>query len=112
VRTTSPPLAPGAWWFGIKARDNAGNWTDAAVLGPFVVTGVAPACTVPRLRGLTLAAAKRSLARKGCAIGRVSRAYSKRVRRGRVMHQRPGPGLRLRRGAKVSVVLSRGRRRR
>jgi subtilisin family serine protease len=112
VRTTSAPLAPGAWWFGIKARDNAGNWTDAAVLGPFVVTGVAPVCTVPRLRGLTLTAAKRSLAKKGCALGRVSRAYSKRVRRGRVIQQRPRPGLRLRRGAKVAVVLSRGRRRR
>ena len=112
VRTTSPSLAPGAWWFGIKARDNAGNWTEAAVIGPFVVTGVAPVCTVPRLRGLTLTGAKRSLAKKGCALGRVSRAYSKRVRRGRVLQQRPGPGLRLRRGAKVAVVLSRGRRRR
>jgi subtilisin family serine protease len=109
VRTTSPSLAPGAWWFGIRARDNAGNWTDAAVLGPFVVTGVTPVCTVPRLRGLTLNVARRSLAKRGCALGRVSRAYSKRVRRGRVVQQRPGPGLRLRRGAKVAVVLSRGR---
>ena len=112
VRTTSLPLAPGAWWFGIRARDNAGNWTDAAVLGPFVVTGVTPVCTVPRLRGLTLAVAKRTLAKKGCALGRVTRAYSRRVRRGRVVQQRPGPGLRLRRGAKVAVVLSRGRRKR
>ncbi|MGH3079692.1 MAG: S8 family serine peptidase [Gaiellaceae bacterium] len=112
VRTTSPSLAPGAWWFGIKARDNAGNWTEPTVIGPFVVTGVAPVCTVPRLRGLTLTGAKRALAKKGCALGRVSRAYSKRVRRGRVVQQRPGPGLRLRRGAKVAVVLSRGRRRR
>jgi hypothetical protein len=112
VRTTSAPLAPGAWWFGIRARDNAGNWTDAAVLGPFVVTAVTPVCTVPRLRGLTLVVAKRTLAKKGCALGRVTRAYSKRVRRGRVLQQRPGPGLRLRRGAKVAVVLSRGRRNR
>lgn len=112
VRTTSPQLAPGAWWFGIRARDNAGNWSDAAVLGPFVVTGVTPVCTVPRLRGMTLAGAKRSLAKQGCAVGRVTKAYSKRVKRGRVVQQRPGPGLRLRRGTKVAVVLSRGRRRR
>jgi chitodextrinase len=112
VRTTSAPLAPGAWWFGIRARDNAGNWTDTAVLGPFVVTGVTPVCTVPRLRGLTLVVAKRTLAKKGCSLGRVTRAYSKRVRRGRVLQQRPRPGLRLRRGAKVAVVLSRGRRKR
>ncbi|HEV3478296.1 MAG TPA: S8 family serine peptidase [Gaiellaceae bacterium] len=111
-RTTSTPLEPGAWWFGIRARDNAGNWTDATVIGPFVVTGTAPVCTVPRLRGLTLAAAKRSLRSRGCRLGRVTKAYSRRVRRGRLVAQRPGPGLRLRRGAKIAVVLSRGSRRR
>jgi subtilisin family serine protease len=111
VRTTSPRLDSGAWWFGIRSRDNAGNWSDAAVLGPFVIVGAAPVCTVPRLRGLTLLGAKRALVKKGCALGRVTRAYSRRVRRGRVLAQRPGPGLRLRRGAKVAVVLSRGRRR-
>ena len=112
VRTTSPRLDSGAWWFGIRSRDNAGNWSDAAVLGPFVVVGAAPVCTVPRLRGLTLLGAKRTLVKKGCVLGRVTRAYSRRVRRGRVLAQRPGPGLRLRRSAKVAVVLSRGKRRR
>jgi subtilisin family serine protease len=112
VRTTSPTLDPGVWWFGIRSRDNAGNWTDPAVLGPFVITAVTPVCTVPRLRGLTLLGAKRALAKRGCRVGRVTRAFSRRVRRGRVVAQRPGPGLRLRRGTKVAVVLSRGRRKR
>jgi subtilisin family serine protease len=112
LRTTSAKLETGAWWFGIRARDNAGNWTDTAVLGPFVITGATPVCTVPRLRGLTLIGAKRSLAKRGCALGRITKGYSRRVRRGRVVAQRPGPGLRLRRGAKIAVVLSRGRRRR
>ena len=112
VRTTSPRLDPGAWWFGIRARDNAGNWTEPTFLGPFIITGVTPVCTVPRLRGLTLLGAKRSLVRRGCALGRVTKAYSRRVRRGRVVGQRPAPGLRLRRGAKVAVVVSRGRRKR
>ena len=111
VRATSPALQPGAWWFGIRARDNAGNWTDAAVLGPFVITGTAPVCTVPRLRGLSLAVAKRTLAKRGCALGRVSRAYSRRVARGRIVGQKRAPGLRLRRGAKVAVTVSKGRRR-
>jgi subtilisin family serine protease len=110
VRTTSAALQPGAWWFGIRARDNAGNWTETTVIGPFVITGTTPACTVPRLRGLNLAAAKRSLSARGCRIGRITRAYSRRVRRGRIVAQRPGPGLRLRRGAKIAVTLSRGRR--
>jgi subtilisin family serine protease len=110
ARTTSPRLENGAWWFGIRARDNAGNWSDTVVLGPFVVTGVTPVCNVPRLRGLTLVGAKRQLKKRGCALGRVTRAYSRRVRRGRVIAQKRQPGLRLARGAKIAVVLSRGRR--
>jgi subtilisin family serine protease len=112
VRRTSPRLAPGRWWFGIKARDNAGNLSGPVTLGPFVITARPPVCTVPRLRGLTLIGAKRALIKKGCALGRISRSHSRRVRRGRIVAQRPRPGLRLRRGAKVAVELSRGRRKR
>jgi subtilisin family serine protease len=112
VRTTSRRLAPGRWWFAIRARDNAGNWSGPVRLGPFVITARPPVCTVPRLRGLTMIGAKRALVKKGCRLGRISRTYSRRVRRGRIVAQRPRPGLRLRRGAKVAVVLSRGRRRR
>jgi subtilisin family serine protease len=108
-RVTSPHLDAGAWWFGIRSRDNAGNWTDTTVLGPFVITNVAPVCSVPRLRGLTLAAAKSRLVKAGCALGLVAKAFSRRVKRGRVIAQRPAPGLRLRRGAKVRVTVSRGR---
>ncbi len=109
-RRTSARLAPGSWWFGIRARDNAGNWSNTVVLGPFVITGVPPVCNVPRLRGLTLIGAKRLLVKRGCGLGRLARAYSRRVPRGRVIAQRRAPGLRLSRGAKVGVVLSRGRR--
>ena len=110
-RVTSPRLDAGAWWFGIRSRDNAGNWNETTVLGPFVITNVQPVCSVPRLRGLTLAATKARLAKAGCALGPVARAYSRRVRRGRVIAQRPAPGLRLRRGARVRVTISRGRAR-
>jgi thermitase len=109
-RTTSPQLAVGAWWFNIRARDNAGNWSDTVSLGPFSIRGGPTACAVPRLRGLTLVAAKRLLVKRGCALGRVSRVRSRRVARGRVVAQRPAPGIRLARGARVRVILSRGRR--
>ena len=68
-------------------------------------------CAVPRLRGMTIAAARRALVRRNCRLGKVTRAYSARVRFGRVSLQRPAAGRRLVRGAKVSVVVSRGRRR-
>jgi subtilisin family serine protease len=108
-RTRSKRLDPGSWWFGIRARDNAGNWSTTVVLGPLVITGRSPVCTVPRLRGLTLIGSKRLLVKRGCALGRISRAYSRRVARGRVIAQKRTPGLRLKRGAKVGVVISRGR---
>jgi beta-lactam-binding protein with PASTA domain len=100
----------GAWWFNIRARDNAGNWSDTVSLGPFSIRSGPTACVVPRLRNLTLVSARRLLAKRGCSLGRVTRARSRRVRRGRVIAQRPAPGLRRARGAKVRVVLSRGRR--
>jgi hypothetical protein len=110
-RTTSPRLEVGIWWFNVRARDNAGNWSDTVSLGPFSIRGEPTACVVPRLRGLTLVGAKRLLAKRGCSLGRVTRVRSRRVSRGRVVAQRPAPGLRRARGARVAVVLSRGRRR-
>ena len=109
-RATSSQLGVGAWWFNIRAVDNAGNWSDTVSVGPFSIRVGPVACAVPRLRGLKLLAAKRLLAKKGCSLGRVTRVRSRRVARGRVVAQRPASGLRLARGARVRVVLSRGRR--
>ena len=109
-RTTSPRLGVGAWWFNLRARDNAGNWSDTVSIGPFSIRSGPTACSVPRLRGLTLAGAKRVLVKRGCSLGRVSRVWSRRVARGHVVAQRPAPGLRRARGARVAVVLSRGKR--
>ena len=68
-------------------------------------------CVVPTVKGRTLAAARRAIVAARCTVGRVSRAYSRTVRSGRVVSQTPRPRLRLRRGAKVNLVVSRGTRR-
>ena len=68
-------------------------------------------CVVPSLRGRTVAQARRSLGAARCALGRVTRAYSVKVRSGRIIGQSRRPGARLPRGTRVSVVVSRGRRR-
>ena len=65
-----------------------------------------PSCVVPRLRGKTLAAAKRALKKAHCAIGKVTKRASKK-RPGRVISQSRRPGRKLRNGAKVGVVLAR-----
>jgi beta-lactam-binding protein with PASTA domain len=66
---------------------------------------------VPNVKGKTLAQARRQLAAKRCALGRVTRAYSAKVRKGKIISQSRRPGTRLARGTKVAVRLSRGRRR-
>src|SRR5207248_2842097 len=40
--TTSPPLADGQWWFHLRTRDNAGNWSTPVHLGPFSLDTTVP----------------------------------------------------------------------
>lgn len=65
-------------------------------------------CVVPNVKGKTLGAARKAIARAHCTLGKVRLAYSANVRRGRVIAQRPAKGARLRSGAKVNLVVSRG----
>lgn len=69
-------------------------------------------CRVPSVRRKTLRAARSALVRAGCALGRVSRAYSTRVRAGRIIAQSRRSGAQLPRRTRVNVVVSRGKRRR
>lgn len=69
-----------------------------------------PSCKVPNVRTLLLAAAKRALVRAHCALGRVTRAFSSTVQKGRVVSQRPGPGAVRPEHAPVGLVVSSGRR--
>jgi subtilisin family serine protease len=112
--TTSLPRGA-TYYFHLRTRDNAGNWSAGIHLGPFVLTPAAPPpppvvrCVVPRVTGKTLAAARTALTRSRCALGRVTKRRS-RVRKGRVVAQSVRPGTRRPRGSRVGVTLSRGRR--
>jgi subtilisin family serine protease len=68
-------------------------------------------CVVPNVKGKTVAQARRLLASRHCALGRVTRAYSAKVKRGRIIKQSRPVGVRLARGMRINVVVSRGRRR-
>jgi hypothetical protein len=68
-------------------------------------------CVVPNVKGKTVGRARTLFASKRCKLGRVTRAYSQKVGFGKVISQSRRPGMRLARGAKVNVVVSRGRRR-
>jgi hypothetical protein len=64
-------------------------------------------CNVQELRRQTLKAAKRTLARVNCRVGKVSFAYSRTIK-GLVIGQKPKLGAVLPAGSAVAVVVSRG----
>ena len=66
---------------------------------------------MPKLKGKRLSAAKLALKAHDCSVGKISRAFSKHVKKGRVISQRPKPHKLLRHGAKVRLTVSKGRKR-
>jgi PASTA domain/Divergent InlB B-repeat domain len=68
-------------------------------------------CLVPSVRHLTLGNARSRLGAYSCRAGAIVHAYSPHVKKGLVISQRPNSGTRLAKGAKVRLVLSRGKRR-
>jgi hypothetical protein len=67
-------------------------------------------CLVPKLKGKTLKQAKAALSAHYCSLGNVKHAFSSKVKKGRVVSQKPNPGKTLGHGAKVGVVISKGRK--
>ena len=65
---------------------------------------------MPNVVGKTLSAARRALARKHCRLGRIGHAFSTKRKKGLVISQKPRAGARRASGAKVNVVVSKGRR--
>lgn len=103
--------------FRIRVRVNAhghGGFASAhSPLTGLVLGRRAPQqafCRVPRLTGRTLKAARATLARSRCRLGKVARVRSRR-KAGVVIGQSPRPGTRLRAGGRVNVRVSLGRRR-
>jgi pimeloyl-ACP methyl ester carboxylesterase len=64
-------------------------------------------CVVPRLRGLTSAAATAKLAKANCEVGRVRVRAARGSRPGRVLRQSRKPSARLRAGTPVDLVVGR-----
>jgi serine/threonine-protein kinase len=67
-------------------------------------------CIVPRLKGKTLRAARSRARRAHCSLGKVKRVFSTRVKKGRVVSQKPASGRRLRGHSRLRLEISRGKR--
>ena len=68
-----------------------------------------PACIVPKLKGRTIKAAKSALTKAHCKEGKVSKKFSN-VKPGRVISQKPGSGKHEPAATKVSLVVSKGKK--
>ena len=82
-------------------KSTQGVWTTKAL-----------SCTVPKLTGLTVSAARSRLSAASCALGKQHSAYSTKVRKGRVISQARRAGTILSAGSKVDVTVSKGKRHR
>lgn len=71
-----------------------------------------PVCVVPNVKRESSIGAKLKIIYAHCALGRVHQAYSRKVEQGRVISQRPKPGVRLPARSRVNLVFSKGRRHR
>jgi uncharacterized delta-60 repeat protein len=83
-----------------------GGDSPAFGLARYLVT---PGCRVPDVRSRLLQRAKAALVSAGCSVGAITRGFSKKVKRGRVISERPRPGSGLPELAKVRLVVSKGR---
>jgi predicted NUDIX family NTP pyrophosphohydrolase len=68
-------------------------------------------CAVPDVRRKQLAAAREEIVQSNCRLLRVDARYSRTIKAGRVVAERPMPGTVLPKGGKVDIVVSRGPKR-
>lgn len=88
-----------------------GQGTDyAAADGAPQSFRVYAACVVPNVKGKKLKAAERAIAGHSCRVGKVTHALSAKVQKGFVISQKPKAHNRLKHGAKVSLVVSKGKK--
>jgi len=66
---------------------------------------------VPNVKNKPLAVAKRAIFARHCRVGKIRRAYSKVVKKGRVISETPKPRTVLPNHGKINLVVSRGRKR-
>jgi hypothetical protein len=83
--------------------------TEAVVADTLEVLHSFTPCVVPKLKGKTLSQAKAALKTAYCALGKVTKAKSKTVKKGRVISSKPAKGTKPF-GTLVNLKVSKGKR--
>jgi hypothetical protein len=112
--TLSAAAASGSTFAGWSGACLGSSTCKVAMSAAMSVTAtfnkVPKACVVPKVKGKSLKAAKRAIKAHHCRVGKIKRTFSKKVKKGHVISQKPKPGKRLKHGAKVKLAVSKGRR--
>jgi hypothetical protein len=100
LTATAPSSAPGA--VSVSVSTIAGTATAVQSFTYIASSETAPACTVPKLKGKKLKAAKKALLRAECRLGKV---IGKTGKSAKVKKQKPAPGTVIAPGGMVNVTL-------
>jgi hypothetical protein len=95
----------------VTATNAVGSASALSSLTPVVRATPTRRCVVPKVRGKSLRAARAAITRGHCRVGRVRMTFSSRIKAGRVVSQTPRAGARLAVGARVHLMVSKGKRR-
>lgn len=68
----------------------------------------APICKVPKVKGKKVRAARKAIKKANCKVGKVKKVFSSKVKKGRVVSQRPKAGKTGPAGMKVKLKVSKG----
>jgi PASTA domain len=96
----------GAGCFGTRSCQPNTGISEQTVTPTFTLLSK---CVVPKLEGKTLRAAKIAIRTHNCTLGKITHATSRTIKKGHVISQRPKPGRRLKHGARVNLLVSKGR---
>jgi len=106
LTATKKGKASFAGWGG--ACSGKGACTVSMTADRTVTAKFKPACTVPKLVGLSLKKAKAKIKKAHCRVGKVEKAPSAANKNGKVLKQSPKAGKKLKNGGRVNVTIGKG----
>jgi hypothetical protein len=102
----SPELGAHVRIVGPWVLDRNNNWNE--IHPAWSITAITSAgCRVPRVIGRRLRRARAVIGHSGCSVGKVSRHFSRKRFKGRVLAQRPLPGTMVPKGTRVNLTVGR-----